>query len=139
MKNLLIAALPLLLAACASTSTPDYDLRFGEAVRNARLQQTLGNLLENASRYASSRVDVTLSTADGEALVTVDDDGPGIAPEDRPHVFDRLYASRGTGGSGLGLAIVRQLTEAMHGSVNVGDSPHGGARLEVRLPLRGPA
>lgn len=41
MKNLLIAALPLLLAACASTSTPDYDLRFGEAVRNARLQQTL--------------------------------------------------------------------------------------------------
>jgi two-component system sensor histidine kinase BaeS len=105
----------------------------------ARVQQALGNLLENASRHASARVDVRISTVDGQALVTVDDDGPGIAAQDRSHVFDRLYASRGTGGSGLGLAIVRQLTEAMHGSVNVGDSPHGGARLEVRLPLRRPA
>jgi signal transduction histidine kinase len=102
----------------------------------ARLQQTLANLLENASRYASSRVDVTLSSVDGGARVTVDDDGPGIAPDDRPHVFEPLYVSRGVGGSGLGLAIVRQLAEAMGGTVHATESPRGGARLEVRLPLR---
>jgi two-component system sensor histidine kinase MprB len=73
--------------------------------------------------------------------LTVDDDGPGIATEDLPHVFERLYVSkhqptRREVGSGLGLAIVRELVEGMGGSVQAADNPNGpGARMEVRLPL----
>ena len=107
-----------------------------------RVHQLLGNLLDNARRFARSRVDVHVASEQGAAVVHVDDDGPGIAPDDRPHVFERLYVSgrqpvRAEAGSGLGLAIVRQLAEAMGGSVAVDAAPLGGARLEVRLPLAG--
>jgi signal transduction histidine kinase len=73
-------------------------------------------------------------------VVHVDDDGPGIPSADRPFVFERLYVTRqrperAEAGSGLGLAIVRQLAEAMGGSVGVEASPTGGARTEIRLPL----
>jgi two-component system, OmpR family, sensor kinase len=105
-----------------------------------RVRQLLGNLLENATKYASATVAVHVFAAGEDAVVLVDDDGPGIAVEDRPHVFDVLYVSRlrparSEAGSGLGLAIVRQLAEAMGGSVRVDSSPSGGARMEVRLPL----
>ena len=71
--------------------------------------------------------------------IWVEDDGPGIAPEDLPHVFERLYVSahrpsRRESGSGLGLAIVRQLVEAMGGTVEATSAPTGGARLAVTLP-----
>ena len=75
------------------------------------------------------------------AELAVEDDGPGIAAEDLPHVFERLYVSahrpvRSESGSGLGLAIVRQLVEAMGGSVEAGAAGSGGgARLTVTLPL----
>ncbi|HWC68868.1 MAG TPA: HAMP domain-containing sensor histidine kinase [Acidimicrobiales bacterium] len=115
----------------------------------ARVQQILGNLLDNGERYARSRIDIGVSIAGGEALMTVDDDGPGIAEAERPHVFARLYVATrparpaamgpdGTpspAGSGLGLAIVQQLATQMGGSVAATTAPGGGARLEVRLPL----
>jgi two-component system sensor histidine kinase BaeS len=74
-------------------------------------------------------------------VLQVDDDGPGIDPDDLPHVFERLYVARrrplrAESGSGLGLAIVRELTVAMGGQVHATSAPAGGARLEVRLPLR---
>jgi signal transduction histidine kinase len=73
-------------------------------------------------------------------VVTVDDDGPGIEPSDIALVFERLYVARSQptrseSTSGLGLAIVRELVEAMHGSVGAGVADHGGARLWFRLPL----
>ena len=106
----------------------------------ASVRQLLGNLLENATKYASATVEV--HAAGEDAVVLVDDDGAGIAVEDRPHVFDVLYVSRlrparSEAGSGLGLAIVRQLAEAMGGSVprrlvTLRRGPHGGA-LAARL------
>ena len=110
----------------------------------ARVLQLLGNLLDNACKFARSRVDVHVTDELGMAVLRVDDDGPGIAPDDRPHVFERLYVSgrrpeRAEVGSGLGLAIVRQLAEAMDGSVAVNAAPSGGARIEVRLPLAQPS
>lgn len=105
-----------------------------------RVGQILGNLLENAVKHARSTVGVYVTAAAGKAVLRVDDDGAGIAPEDRPHVFERLYRAgrdpvRAEVGSGLGLAIVHQLTEAMGGSVSAGAAPGGGARIEVVLPL----
>jgi two-component system sensor histidine kinase MprB len=73
------------------------------------------------------------------ATLTVDDDGPGIRPEDLPHVFERFYraaAARGTPGSGLGLAIVHQAAEAHGGFAEAANAPGGGAFLRVSF---GPA
>jgi two-component system sensor histidine kinase BaeS len=107
-----------------------------------RLAQVVANLLDNALRYARSTVAVSVwaDPAHGRAMVSIDDDGPGIAPEDRPHVFERLYVSRQAPvrrevGSGLGLAIVRELVVAMDGTVGVDAAPSGGARLWFSLPL----
>ena len=105
-----------------------------------RLAQALANLVENSGRYAR-RVVIVSTRAEGSwAIVTVDDDGPGIAPDDLPHVFERLYVSRhqperNENSSGLGLAIVRELVAAMGGEVMAGAAPTGGARMTIRLPL----
>jgi len=111
-----------------------------------RLAQMLANLMENALTYASSAVTVRLApsangTAGGTATVTVEDDGPGIAPTDLERVFERFYrADRGPNrrvGSGLGLAIVSELASAMGAGVHV-ESPavpgRGGSRFVVTLP-----
>jgi two-component system sensor histidine kinase BaeS len=107
-----------------------------------RLAQVVANLLDNALRYARTAVAVSVwaDPAHGRAMVSVDDDGPGIAAEDRPHVFERLYVSRQSPvrrevGSGLGLAIVRELVVAMGGTVGVDATAGGGARLWFSLPL----
>jgi signal transduction histidine kinase len=107
-----------------------------------RLAQLLANLLENAMTFARSTVTVTLGEdrASGRSIITVDDDGPGIAPGDLPRVFERFYrADRGPNrrmGSGLGLAIVAELATAMGGTVRA-ESPvnaDGGSRFVVTLP-----
>jgi two-component system sensor histidine kinase BaeS len=104
-----------------------------------RLAQVVANLVENALKYARSAVTVSCRLAGAGAVLTVDDDGPGIAPNDLPHVFERLYVSRHEparreSGSGLGLAIVHELVLAMHGQVVAEPAPSGGARITVRLP-----
>ncbi|MEY2456111.1 MAG: two-component system, OmpR family, sensor kinase [Acidimicrobiaceae bacterium] len=105
-----------------------------------RLAQVGANLLENALKFARSRVTVRVSKRDGWARLDVIDDGPGIAGEDLPHVFERLYVSRHRpqrkeAGSGLGLAIVRELVAAHGGAVEASAAPGGGASLSVLLPL----
>lgn len=105
-----------------------------------RLAQALANLVENAGKYARSAVLVSTRAEDGWAVVTVDDDGPGIAAHDQPHVFERLYVARHAperreNSSGLGLAIVNELVTGMGGQVAAGSAPNGGARLSIRLPL----
>ena len=123
----------------AHPSTPVHAV-----VDRDRLAQVFANLLENAVRHAATavRVDVTRSDDSNghRVVVTVDDDGPGIAEEDLPHVFERLYVARRSpdrreNSSGLGLAIVRELVMAMGGSVAAGTAPAGGARFTVSLPV----
>ena len=105
-----------------------------------RLAQIAANLIQNALKFARSRVRVSVDAADGWARLAVSDDGPGIAAEDLPHVFERLYVSRHQPerkevGSGLGLAIVRELVTAMGGTVQATASEAGGACLAVVLPV----
>jgi signal transduction histidine kinase len=107
----------------------------------AKLSQVIRNLADNAVQAAHSKVRFTLAQNDGTAMVAVEDDGDGIPQSERERVFERfvrLDASRdrGSGGSGLGLSIVQEVVRGHGGTVEVGDSPLGGARLVVSLPVR---
>jgi signal transduction histidine kinase len=106
-----------------------------------RLSQVISNLVENACNYATRDVVVGASTSAGGAVVWVDDDGPGVAADDLPHIFTRLFSStKRTGrrvGTGLGLAIVAELVTTMGGHVRA-ESPlaaGAGTRVVVTLPL----
>lgn len=107
-----------------------------------RLAQVFENLLANAVSFspANGTVRVAVRQEAAHAVVDVDDDGPGIPPEDFDRIFDRFFTSRPAGSEephdGLGLAIVRALVEGYGGSVAASNRPHGGARLTVRLPVR---
>ena len=104
------------------------------------LRVLLRNLLDNAVKYtpAGGRVDVSLALVQGRPVLTVEDSGPGIAPEERERVFDRFYRASGSAsetGSGLGLAIV-QVIAARHGAaLELGHSDRlGGLRVSVTFP-----
>jgi len=103
-----------------------------------RLGQIVANLVENALKYARTRVMVGVATDDGMLEVRVDDDGPGIDPADLPHVFERLYTSRTAPGrkvgTGLGLAIVHELSAAMGGTTDARALDGQGTRFVVRIP-----
>jgi two-component system OmpR family sensor kinase/two-component system sensor histidine kinase QseC len=97
------------------------------------------NLADNAVRYAGERPRVLVQVAreGGEALLTVDDNGPGVAPAERERVFDRFWRREATAattaGTGLGMAIVRSVAQRHGASVTLGDSPLGGLRVTVRF------
>ncbi|WP_346618682.1 HAMP domain-containing sensor histidine kinase [Blastococcus montanus] len=105
-----------------------------------RLERALSNLLDNAGRHAGGVVAVTV-TRDGDvARVIVDDAGPGVPDVDRSRIFERFARGSGslrtrTEGSGLGLALVARHVRTMDGRVTVEDSPRGGARFVVELPV----
>jgi two-component system sensor histidine kinase BaeS len=104
-----------------------------------RLAQIVANLVENALKYATSRVTAyTAVGADGTFAIVVTDDGPGIATDELARVFDRLYTVRTipgrTVGTGLGLAIVRELAGAMGGRAWADAPAEGGSRFVVSLP-----
>ena len=104
----------------------------GEA---AALERAVTNLLDNAAKWSPPDGRVTVRVAAG--VLTVDDQGPGIEPEDLPHVFERFYRaqeSRGMPGSGLGLSIVHQVVERHSGTVTVERRTEGGTRFTVVLP-----
>jgi two-component system sensor histidine kinase MprB len=99
-----------------------------------RMERAVWNLLENAGKWNTNGKPVEVTLRGGE--LTVRDHGPGIAPEDRDHVFDRFYRApraRSLPGSGLGLAIVRDVAEAHGGTVTAEDPPGGGALLRLTL------
>lgn len=99
------------------------------------LDEMLGNLLDNACKWAASRVTVTSSEGEGLVVITVDDDGPGIAPELREVVLQRgVRADEAAPGSGFGLAIVRDLAELYGGAISLGHAPSGGVRARLELP-----
>ncbi|KRD20542.1 histidine kinase [Mycobacterium sp. Root265] len=102
------------------------------------LARVLRNLLDNAARHAASVIEVDLRHRNGQAVLTIGDDGPGIPAGDRLRVFDRFVRldegrSRGAGGTGLGLAIVSEILAAHHGQVRIEDRPGGGTRAVVQL------
>ena len=103
------------------------------------MARALGNLLQNAARYAHSKVNVIFAVDNGYFHLIVDDDGPGIPEAQRDSIFDafkRLDSSRdrGSGGFGLGLSIAYRISEWHDGDIFVSDSPLGGARFEIRWP-----
>jgi signal transduction histidine kinase len=105
------------------------------------LARAVRNLMANACRHAQHAVRVETVTSNGDAWIHVDDDGPGVAAEDRDLVlrrFGRLDEARDShhGGAGLGLAIVSSVARAHGGNVVVSDSPLGGARISIFLPQR---
>jgi signal transduction histidine kinase len=99
------------------------------------LDEILGNLLDNACKWAVSRVVISASADESQVSIFVDDDGPGIPEEMREAVLRRgVRADEAAPGSGLGLAIVRDLVEIYGGSMALETSPTGGLRAVVRLP-----
>ena len=113
---------------------------------DARLRQVIGNLMANALTHTPPDASVTLRlrTEPGNlAVVEVADTGPGLTPEQAERVFERFYRAdaartRRAGGAistGLGLAIVAALVAAHHGTVEVAETPGGGATFRVKLPL----
>lgn len=108
-----------------------------------RLRQVVSNLLTNAGMHTpcGTRVTVAVDTTETTAVISVQDDGPGLAPDDADRVFERFYRvdpsrTRASGGTGLGLAIVASLVEAHGGAAEVISVDGEGARFVVRLPLR---
>jgi signal transduction histidine kinase len=110
-----------------------------------RMVQVLGNLLDNALRYMPSggqldvEVKVDNSSVERPVIFRIADSGPGIAPEDLPHVFERFYQAdkarqRDGSGSGLGLAIARSIVEAHGGRIWVESEPGKGAQFFVSMP-----
>ncbi|MEV6843507.1 ATP-binding protein [Actinoplanes sp. NPDC051411] len=110
-----------------------------------RLRQVLGNLLSNAIRYTDEGGHVLLKVRadDGEAVLTVQDTGVGIAPGDLPRVFDRFWRAdparqRATGGTGLGLTIAHRIVTDHGGRIDVTSRPHIGTTFTVHLPRERP-
>jgi signal transduction histidine kinase len=99
------------------------------------LEEILGNLLENASRFAKERIVVAGEHVGARVVVTVDDDGPGLDPSQRRQVLERgVRLDEASKGWGLGLAIVRDLAELYGGSIRLEESPAGGLRGRLTLP-----
>jgi len=104
----------------------------------ARLRQLVMILVDNAIRHSprGGAVTVTVRATAGKASVEVTDDGPGLRPEDMPHVFDRFWRAPAapSGGTGLGLAIARWIAERHAGRIGVTNRDGGGAAFRVELP-----
>ena len=107
------------------------------AVDKLQLNRALVNLFENADGHGDGLVAVTVFRDAESVFVSVEDDGPGVPPEEREHIFDRFArggARRSHPGTGLGLSIVAETARRHDGAVWVGDRPGGGARFVLRLP-----
>ena len=102
------------------------------------LDEMLGNLVDNACKWARSRVTIASTLDAGLVVIDVDDDGPGLDPSLRETVLQRgVRADEAAPGSGLGLAIVRDLAELYRGSITLHESPAGGVRARLALPAQG--
>jgi two-component system sensor kinase ParS len=104
------------------------------------LLRILVNILDNAIRHAHRRVEIAVSEDGPDLRFVVSDDGPGIDPDDLPHIFEPLFRAdrtrnSATGGAGLGLAIVDRLAAAQGATVSADTAPSGGARFTVRFAI----
>jgi two-component system phosphate regulon sensor histidine kinase PhoR len=105
------------------------------------VEQILSNLLDDALKYtdARGRIDFEIETKDDELVISIEDTGHGIPPEDQSRIFERFYRvdaarSRALGGTGLGLSIVKHLVQSMGGEVRVESVPGKGSRFSFTLP-----
>lgn len=117
---------PLGRGRCTATRTP--------------LESALENIVRNALRYSHTKIEVGFAVDKDGITITVDDDGLGVSPEDREQIFRPFYRTdeardRESGGTGLGLAIVETAIQQHRGWVKAEDSPLGGLRLVIWLPL----
>lgn len=106
--------------------------------RPVHFKRALNNLIDNAARYGEVRVGLTQHDATRTLRIEVEDDGPGIPPDQLEQVFEpfvRLDSARGAGGTGLGLAITRSCVRAHGGDVNLYNRPEGGLCARIELPL----
>lgn len=113
-----------------------FDFAFDEApvllpIREQDAQRLFGNLISNAVRYAQNTIRLSCRGGDGKVTVRVADDGPGVAEEDIPHVFERFYKGK-DGKHGIGLAIAQAVAETYHGALRVWND--GGAVFEAVFP-----
>ncbi|MGW5054327.1 sensor histidine kinase [Actinokineospora sp. NPDC004072] len=110
--------------------------------RKLAIVRAMTNLLDNADRHGGGATALRLHATGNRAAIEVDDDGPGVPPEERDRVFARFATGRGARGSsagtGLGLALVAETVAAHGGNVHCGESPTGGARFTVTLPVGEP-
>ncbi|MFB7468851.1 ATP-binding protein [Streptomyces sp. NPDC056224] len=104
-----------------------------------KIDQILGNLLENAVRHGEGTVTIDVSPHEKGTAVTVTDEGPGIPEESMGRVFTRFWRGSKRGGTGLGLYIVKGIVEAHGGTITVGRGPGGGAEFRFILPVSAPA
>jgi len=110
-------------------------------VDRRRFERVITNLIDNAHRYAQGAVAIRLSREGNQLAINVDDAGSGVALEERSQVFERFFRGRAAHdrgiarGTGLGLALVRDHVRAFGGSIAVEESPEGGARFQILLPL----
>jgi two-component system sensor histidine kinase BaeS len=110
-----------------------------------RFQQVIGNLIDNALRYAPEDSSINLSIKHLENIIelTVGDRGPGIPEDELAHVFNRFWRgeksrARSTGGAGLGLSIARQLVEAQGGKITARNRSPRGFEVQITLPVNEP-
>ncbi|MHB1252245.1 MAG: HAMP domain-containing sensor histidine kinase [Acidimicrobiales bacterium] len=110
-------------------------------VDRRRFERVITNLIDNAHRYAQGAVAVRITRQDGQIAVNIDDAGPGVDPEERERVFERFFRGRAAHdrgiarGTGLGLALVRDHVHIFNGTISISESPEGGARFQILLPL----
>lgn len=102
-----------------------------------RVLQVLGNLIGNSLKHAKGApIELYVERRDGDAVIAVHDKGPGIAPQELPHVFDRYWSGRTKrGGAGLGLAIAKGIVSAHGGAIAVDSKQGDGAKFSFTLPL----
>ena len=120
----------------------DFDAGLLFAGEKEDFDEVIGNILENASKWASSKISVASHRVPESAArpmfdVVIEDDGPGVPAEQLDALFERgNRLDEKTPGTGLGLAIVRDIVELYGGAVRLGKSSYGGLRVEMTLPLR---
>jgi signal transduction histidine kinase len=109
-------------------------------IDRARIDRAVHNIVRNAVEAAGRDGTVQVTTRDDphSTVIVVDDDGPGIAPEDRARVFE-LFWTRKKGGTGIGLPLAQRAVESHGGEIEVLARPGGGARFVIHLPIDGAA
>lgn len=122
----------------------DFDVELDKVTYSgyeSLLLHVWSNLVDNAIKFdpPGGMICLRLRQADDEAVFTIDDNGPGVAPEEQKRIFHKFYqsdSSREMSGNGLGLALVKQIVEFSGGTVSVENLPEAGCRFTVRLPMQ---